>query len=52
MYYLKQGETLIASTMLPIKNLDSYEIITKEEYEKLQAEGIAAEQEASKWQEQ
>lgn len=43
MYYLRKGETLIASTMLPIKNLDDYEIITKEQYEQLQAEEAAAE---------
>lgn len=32
MFYLKKDETLVATTLLP-KNVDSYEQITKEEYE-------------------
>ena len=32
MFYLKQNETLIATTFLP-KNIESYEQITREEYE-------------------
>jgi hypothetical protein len=33
MYYLKKDDDLIISSTLPKRNLDKYEILTKEEYE-------------------